>query len=91
MISRLSSRLLQAGTLPLLVAAAVAAGEQRILEEIVVTATKREVRLQDLAMSVGVLDAAELTDSGALSLDGWWRMVPSLNVKDAAFGGDFWV
>jgi iron complex outermembrane receptor protein len=60
----------------------------RVLEEVIVTATKREVALQDLAMSVGVLTAKQLQDIGAIDLSDYWRLVPSLNARDGAFGGN---
>jgi len=60
----------------------------RTLEEVIVTATKREVALQDLAMSVGVLTGEQLEDIGAIALEDYWRMIPSLNVKEGPFGGN---
>jgi len=62
--------------------------DQRVLEEIIVTATKREVSLLETAMSVGVLTGQELSDSGDLSILDYWRQVPSLVVADQAFGGN---
>ena len=61
---------------------------QLILEEIIVTATKREVNIQDLALSVGVLTGQQLYDIGAITMDDYWRMIPSLNVKDGPLGGN---
>ena len=60
----------------------------RVLEEVIVTASKREVALQDLAMSVGVLTGDQLQDIGAIGLEDYWRMIPSLNVRDGPFGGN---
>ncbi len=62
--------------------------EERVLEEIIVTATKREVNLQDLPLSVSVLTGQQLADVGATRMDYYWRMIPSLNVKDGPVGGD---
>jgi len=59
-----------------------------VLEEIIVTATKREVHLQDLPLSVAVLTGQQLTSIGAFTMDDYWRMIPSLNVKDGPLGGD---
>jgi len=61
--------------------------EEMELEEIIVTATLREVSLQDLPMSVGVLTERDLRDVGAVSIDDVWRQVPNLAVRDAPFGG----
>jgi len=63
-------------------------GGASALEEIIVTATLREVRLEDLPLSVGVLTGEQLADMGAVSMDDWWREVPGLAVRDAAFGGN---
>ncbi len=60
---------------------------ENVLEEVIVTATKREVALQDLAMSVGVLTGEQLQDIGAISLEDYWREIPSLAVRDGPFGG----
>jgi iron complex outermembrane receptor protein len=65
-----------------------AAAEDLVLEEVTVTATLREVALQDLPMSVGVLTQNQLEDIDAVSLDDFWRLVPNLNVRDAPFGGN---
>jgi outer membrane receptor protein involved in Fe transport len=70
-------------------AAAQSTGDaSRVLEEVIVTASKREVALQDLAMSVGVLTGDQLQDIGAIGLEDYWRMIPSLNVRDGPFGGN---
>ena len=45
-----------------------ARGNDRVLEEIVVTATLREVHIQDLAMSVGVLTGQQLYDINAVDM-----------------------
>jgi outer membrane receptor protein involved in Fe transport len=65
-----------------------AGNAERTLEEVIVTASKREVALQDLAMSVGVLTGEQLQDIGAIGLEDYWRMIPSLNVRDGPFGGN---
>lgn len=59
-----------------------------VLEEVIVTATKREANLQALPLSVGVLSGRQLTDINAIGLDDYWRMIPSLNVKSGPVGGD---
>ncbi|MDX1429840.1 MAG: TonB-dependent receptor, partial [Rhodothermales bacterium] len=60
----------------------------RVIEEIIVTATKREVPLTDLAMSVDVLTGDQLTEAGMFRLEDYWRTVPSLAVRDGPFGGN---
>ena len=61
--------------------------ETLVLEEIVVTATKREVKLHDLPLSVGVLTGEQLYKINGISMDDYWRMIPSMNVKDGPLGG----
>ena len=63
-------------------------GEENILEEIIVSASKRDVALQDLPMSVGVLTGQQLEDIGAHGLEDYYRLIPSLHVQDAPFGGN---
>lgn len=67
--------------------AADAGAEGRVLEEVVVTATLRELSLQDTPLSVGVLTGDQLRDIGAISIDDVWRQIPNLAVRDAPFGG----
>ena len=61
---------------------------EKSADEIVVTGIKRDRSLHDLAQSAAVLTGTWLEETGALRLDDYWRTVPSLNVYDAAFGGD---
>lgn len=63
-------------------------GQEAIeLDEIVVTATKRQVPLADVPMSVAVVSGESLQQVGASSIDDVWRYVPNLAVRDAPFGG----
>jgi iron complex outermembrane recepter protein len=58
------------------------------LEEIIVTAQKREERLQDVPIPVTAVDAQTLTDSGQVRLRDYVTMIPGLSVTPAgAFGG----
>jgi outer membrane receptor protein involved in Fe transport len=66
----------------------VSSENETVLEEIIVTATLREVSLQDLPMSVAALTGQDLRDIGAISIDDVWRQVPNLAVRDAPFGGN---
>ena len=56
---------------------------QTIIEEIVVTATRRESALQDVAKSVGVLTGKVLTDMRAMNFEDYWRSIPSMIVTDS--------
>jgi iron complex outermembrane receptor protein len=55
--------------------------EQKTLEEIVVTARKREERLEDTPVSVTALGAAELRDAGVQRVDDLETLVPNLNFQ----------
>ena len=61
---------------------------QQVLEEIVVTATRRDTALQETPLSIGVLTAQDIEDSGALHVFDYWRMIPSLAVTDWGFAGN---
>ena len=58
-----------------------------VIEEIIVTATRRETRLQDTAASVGVMPSQELEATRALSFDDYWRRIPSMAVTDLGLFG----
>src|SRR5690606_21049557 len=57
-----------------------AAAEPPALEEIVVTAQKREQSSEDLGMALSVLDQSALAEQRVLGLDDVSRLVPSLDV-----------
>lgn len=59
-----------------------------VLEEIIVTATRRDTALQDTPLSVGVLTGQDIEDGGALHIFDYWRMIPSLAVTDWGFAGN---
>ena len=58
---------------------------QAQLEEIVVTARKREERLQDLPLSVTAIDAAQIERQGIRNLEDIAQFTPGVNL-DNAFG-----
>jgi iron complex outermembrane recepter protein len=49
------------------------------LEEVIVTAQKREERLQDVPVPVTVLDAQALVESNHISMSQYYSSIPSLN------------
>ena len=57
--------------------------DEFILEEIVVTATKRTANLQSVKASVGVLTGNNLKDSGYTGLEDYAKAIPSLDIVDA--------
>ena len=54
-------------------------GGARQLEEIIVTASKREQNLQDVPIAVMALDSQVLEDRDIQSFDDWVKQVPSVN------------
>ena len=51
------------------------------LDEIVVTAQKREQRLQDVPIAVSVVTGQMVDAAGGFNIDGLRQMVPSLNIR----------
>jgi len=62
--------------------------EAGILEEVIVTAQKREQNLQDISISIKALSAETLQAVRADSLDDIVRLVPSLSMTDISRGGN---
>ena len=56
------------------------------LEEIVVTAQKREQSLQDIPMSLTVLSGEEITAKGLVSADDYLRVLPGVNMLEQGAG-----
>lgn len=54
------------------------------LQEIVVTAQKREQNLQDVPAAVSVVSGAQFEDRGGVNIQSLQQLVPSLNFKDSA-------
>ena len=65
---------------------AVAADAEGGLEEIVVTATKRESSLQDVPMAMQAFTAEALEQAGADQVDSYYRMIPNFAVVDRGAG-----
>lgn len=63
------------------------AGESEALEEIIVTAQKREQNLQDVPAAVSALSGVELTDRNINGLLDMQRLVPSLNIHQRESSG----
>src|SRR5207249_773495 len=55
------------------------------LEEVIVTAEKREERLQDVPVPVTAISAASLADSNQLHLNDYYTMTPGLSVSSDGF------
>ena len=76
-------RLNRAGSVPFLVSAltlAINAQAQGMLEEVVVTATKRQQTLQEIPIAVSVVSAEAIEQSQVLDIKDLQTLVPSLRV-----------
>jgi outer membrane receptor protein involved in Fe transport len=63
-----------------------APAQETALEEIVVTATKREERLQDIPISVTALSSDTIAKLGIVDFDGYAQMLPTLSYKSVGPG-----
>ncbi len=66
-------------------------GTSVTLDEIIVTATKREENLQKIPSSVQALPEAMLQEIGALNTEDFTRFVPSVNWANFNTGGDNYI
>jgi iron complex outermembrane receptor protein len=66
---------------------AAAASEAQGLEEIVITAEKRESTVQHTALDIAVFSAAALKDSGVEDFGTLYKIAPNVNVNSGATGG----
>ena len=57
---------------------------QPMLEEIVVTATKREEGLQDIPVSVGVMSGEKMIEQGAFSLEDIALFIPNVDITETS-------
>lgn len=85
--TRTALRLAQAETTPPSAAAKPPSGEGS-LQEVVVTAQKREERLRDVPVPVTALPASALAESNKSSLDDFYSSIPGLNVQPRIQSGN---
>jgi len=64
------------------------ASESRLLEEIIVTATRREADVQTVPLSVHVITEEALARLGAANFADYARIVPGLTFTDIGVGGE---
>ena len=57
------------------------------LEEVIVTATKREERLQDVPESITAISSDDILKRGLFQMDDYARLVPGLAISDREPGG----
>ncbi len=84
---RISNDSWRIGVGPLVVAGAFLAPggpafAQEVLDEIIVTATKRELNLQDVPVAVSVIDASELLGQGGTNYRDYLTSVPGVALVD---------
>jgi len=63
-------------------------GDSRVLEEIIVTATRREVDVQSVPLSVHVITDKDLERLGATGFAEYARTVPGVSFTDIGLGGE---
>ena len=56
--------------------------EYRMLEEVIVTATKREANIQDIPASITALSGLEIERRGMVSMDDYLSTIPGVNMAD---------
>ncbi len=66
-------------------------GSSATLEEIIVTATKREANLQTIPSSIQALPEAMLQEIGALNTEDYTRFMPQVNWANLSTGGNNYV
>jgi iron complex outermembrane recepter protein len=76
---------------PLAATAAAAAADDGLLDEIVVTAQKREESLRDVPLSVEALSGAKLADVGIVRLDDLKAYVPNLQMTETGIANNIYI
>ncbi len=61
-------------------------GKEHVMEEMIVTATKRETSLQDTALSITTMGEDEIENRGLISGEDYLRTVPNVNYIEVAPG-----
>jgi iron complex outermembrane receptor protein len=90
MLGNANSRSIAGGTAAVIlgsIASAPAAAEPVLIEEVVVTATRRATELGSTPLSVSVMTEAALHDAAAYDIMDWFSAVPGLNYSDDGWGG----
>jgi iron complex outermembrane recepter protein len=61
--------------------------EATVLQEVIVTATRRAERLQDVPESISAFSSADIAKRGLTQMDDYARLVPGLSISDREPGG----
>jgi len=67
------------------------AGARGILEEVIVTAQKREQRLQEVPISIVAIDGDEIRDKGFKELEDITTAVPNITITEGALGDNLFI
>ncbi|MCC6203210.1 MAG: TonB-dependent receptor [Gammaproteobacteria bacterium] len=77
--------------LALFVAAATTAQAQTEIEEIVITAQKREQRLQDVPISVVAMDGEDIRQQNLVQIEDLSAQVPNVHISESAIGDKLFI
>lgn len=86
MNSRFAGRIGQVVALAATAAVTVANAQDLVVEEIVVTATKRETTLKDTPAAIAAVSGDAIRESQAFSLESFTRLDPSIQVNNRGVG-----
>jgi iron complex outermembrane recepter protein len=84
--TRMARRMGQAVALVATVAATVVNAQEPVLEEFVVTATKRETTMKDTPAAIAAVSGATIRESQSFSLESFTRLDPSIQVNNRGVG-----
>jgi len=80
------ARLFCGAAISTLLAGGVAAAQPADIEEVVVTALKRDTKLQDTPLAISAVTGASLENAGVSAVNDMMRMVPGLNMTEGNTG-----
>ncbi|MGH8250943.1 MAG: TonB-dependent receptor [Steroidobacteraceae bacterium] len=85
---RMDRAALASGVMLVLASSAAAAQDTATLDEIVVTAQKRQESLQDVPIAVSALGGAKIAEAGILKIEDLKNYVPTLFMTETAIGNN---
>src|SRR5262245_40551218 len=84
--ARMAPRIGHAVALAATVAATVVNAQEQVVDEIVVTATKRETTMKDTPAAIAAVSGNAIRESQAFSLESFSRLDPSIQVNNRGVG-----
>jgi iron complex outermembrane receptor protein len=91
MVHRLVRLAIALGAMPLAVQAQEAGTDDLMLDEVVVTAQKREESLREVPISVEVVSGERLADAGILRMDDLKAYVPNLQMSETGIANNIYI